>query len=420
MRIDARKCLFFGQYGHLIVFVPRKASLEIRTKITKSGETRYWFTVPAGLSATGKRQRPEFRRKKLAELERERILAMNRRFGSEAVKLPGEVVADAARAMDILNGCDVTLASIALDYIERRKAAENSVTVGALWAEYLETKEGISDSYKKDLERYSVKVIPQIGKQLVCEIEPLAIEKAIGKAFKTPTAFNNCFRSLRPAWTLAVKRGYCEKHPFDRIDQRKKSAKAVSILSIEQVEKALAAAQTDFSVDKKMPVSYQLDCRDCLPAAALMIFAGIRPKEVTRLYWSDIHFDHGSVRIDNAASKTRSSRIVPMTDNLRAWLDLTPPELRKGPITPPRWGNKIKAIRYAAGISDTQDALRHSFASYHLGAHADMKGLQEAMGHSTPEMVLRHYRALVTKRDAIAFWSIRPNASEPQIREVVA
>jgi len=396
--------------------MPKRATLEIQEKTTATGEVRYWFTVPASLSPTGKRQRPEFQRKKLAELERERILGMNRRFGHEAVKIPPSLAADAARAMETLEGYDVTLAAIALDYVARRKAAEKSVSVSELWNEYLETKEGISDAYAKDLERYGVKVIPSIGKRMVSEIEPLEIEKAIGKAFRTPTSFNNCYRSLRPAWTLAVKRGYCVQHPFDRIDQRRKTAKAVDILTIEQINKVLEAAQSDFSEESKMPISYRLNCDGCLPAVALMIFAGIRPKEITRLQWSDIHFDHESIRVDAAAAKTRSSRIVPMSDNLRAWLELTPKSEREGAIVPGRWGTKIQAIRYAAGISDTQDAMRHSFASYHLGAHADMKGLQEAMGHSTPEMVLKHYRALVTKRDAVAFWSIRPNESEPLLR----
>lgn len=400
--------------------MPRKASLEIQEKVNASGQTRYWFTVPATLSPTGKRYRPEFERKKLAELERERILGMNRRFGSEAIKIPSEVAADAARAMEIIKGYDVTLAAISLEYVERRKAAENSVSVSELWKEYVDTKDGISDSYAKDLERYSVKVIPKLGKRLVCEIEPLEIEKAIGSAFKTPTTFNNCYRALRPAWTLAVKRGYCDKHPFERVDQRKKTAKNVDILTIDQINKTLDAAQTDFSKDESMPVSYRLDCSRCLPAVALMIFAGIRPKEIERLQWSDIHFDHESIRIDGAASKTRSSRIVPMSDNLRAWLELTPNIEREGSITPTRWGNKIKAIRWAAGISETQDAMRHSFASYHLAAHADFNALQEAMGHNTPEMVLKHYRALVTKRDAVAFWSIKPESKQPQIREVSA
>jgi len=379
------------------------------------------MTVPASISPTGKLWRPSYDTKREAESVRTGLLTKKRTYGVQSPNIRPGLAEDALHAAEILSAFDgVTLAEAAKHYVDARQKREKSVSVSALWAEYLDTKAGISESYAKDLERYGEKVIPALASRNVSELEPLEIEKAIGEAFPTPTAFNNAYRSIRPAWTLAVKRGYCDRNPFERIDQKKKTAKPVDILTLKQVKATLAAAQTDYSKGEAMPKTYRLDCTGCLPAIGLMIFAGVRPKEIERVTWEDVRFDHECIRIDAAAAKTRSSRIIPMSDNLRAWLELTPKEMREGSITPLQWAKKVKAIRYAAGISDTQDAMRHSFASYHLAGYADLNALQEAMGHSTPEMVLKHYRALVHKADAVKFWSIRPKAEKPQLKEVSA
>lgn len=155
-----------------------------------------------------------------------------------------------------------------------------------------------------------------------------------------------------------------------------------------------------------------------LPAVALMMFAGVRPAEVQRLDWKEVAFDHETVRIPPTKAKTRSARYIPMETALIDWLK--PHKAEKGDIAPDRWNDRWRTVRRVAGISDKQDVLRHTFASYHLAAHADVKSLREAMGHETPEMLFTHYRALVRKQDAVKFWAIRPEGEGSAIKEVVA
>ena len=57
-----------------------------------------------------------------------------------------------------------------------------------------------------------------------------------------------------------------------------------------------------------------------IPFLTLGAFAGIRHAEIQRLDWRDIHLDAGIVEVRAAKAKTASRRMVPLLDNLRAWL----------------------------------------------------------------------------------------------------
>ena len=53
------------------------------------------------------------------------------------------------------------------------------------------------------------------------------------------------------------------------------------------------------------------------------------------------------------------------------------------------------------------NALRHSFGSYHYAQYRDENRTAAEMGNS-PAVVFRHYRALVKREAADAFWMLRP------------
>jgi hypothetical protein len=64
----------------------------------------------------------------------------------------------------------------------------------------------------------------------------------------------------------------------------------------------------------------------------------------------------------------------------------------------------------AAGFTTWPDnALRHSFGSYHLALHGDAVKTAFQMGNS-PGIVHNHYKGLVVNGDVQRFWSLRPAA----------
>jgi integrase len=60
------------------------------------------------------------------------------------------------------------------------------------------------------------------------------------------------------------------------------------------------------------------------------------------------------------------------------------------------------------GLEWKPDIMRHSYASYHLAFHQSADKTALEMGHRDTPMLFRHYRELVTKEEAQAYWKIEP------------
>ena len=57
-----------------------------------------------------------------------------------------------------------------------------------------------------------------------------------------------------------------------------------------------------------------------IPLLAISAFAGIRSAELARLDWNAVDLDRRLIEIRAGQAKTASRRLVPITDNLAAWL----------------------------------------------------------------------------------------------------
>jgi integrase len=151
---------------------------------------------------------------------------------------------------------------------------------------------------------------------------------------------------------------------------------------------------------------------EILPYIAIGLFGGLRRAEIERLDWSEIDFDSGHIEVTAEKSKSKiANRFITMQSNLREWL--LPFRKLKGNLTPQEnFRQLFDDARVAAGIADWPDnALRHSFASYHVVHFKDAKSLALEMGHSDSGMLFNHYRALVKPKEAERYWNIRPETS---------
>ncbi|HKV53963.1 MAG TPA: tyrosine-type recombinase/integrase [Candidatus Binataceae bacterium] len=125
--------------------------------------------------------------------------------------------------------------------------------------------------------------------------------------------------------------------------------------------------------------------------------AGLRVSELTGLDWRDIDEELGMLMI--RGGKGNKDRLVPLgetaLDALRAWRAAMAGEpspgspvitnMRGGRLTP-RSVQNIMARRLArAGIATplTPHGLRHCFATHMLNAGADLRSIQEMLGHSS-------------------------------------
>jgi len=149
-----------------------------------------------------------------------------------------------------------------------------------------------------------------------------------------------------------------------------------------------------------------------LPYLLIGAFAGLRNAEITRLDWKHVHLDRGFIECEAGMTKTRRRRLVPIAENLRAWLQ--PIAQASGRVAPYR--DVATALDYfskKAGLPWKRNALRHSYISYRLALVPDTARVALECGNS-PNIIFAHYRELVTPDQAQAWFGILPPADYPQ------
>ena len=165
----------------------------------------------------------------------------------------------------------------------------------------------------------------------------------------------------------------------------------------------------------------------------IMIACGLRPGEMAALRRNDVG---EALRVDEALelgefgpTKTRIIRFVPIPESLRAELDARLREIEPGakallfampsgePMTKDFMYEHIqKAARQAAGIPDLKLRMaRTTFATLLVG---DIKDLQGLMGHANPEMTLKHYRKVISSRQAAAVEELDERLTRPALKVI--
>ena len=183
---------------------------------------------------------------------------------------------------------------------------------------------------------------------------------------------------LAVLFSFAKRHGYVTENPVADVERAKERETEIEILSVSQAARLLECAGSDM-----------------LPFWAIGAFAGLRRAEIERLTWSEIDFDASVIEVKASKSKTASRRLVTIQPNLREWL--APYRTRIGRVCPVNLQRKINDDRERAGLRAgwPQNALRHSFGSYHLAQFNDAAKLALEMGNSPATIYFRHYRQLV-------------------------
>jgi integrase/recombinase XerC len=139
--------------------------------------------------------------------------------------------------------------------------------------------------------------------------------------------------------------------------------------------------------------------------------SGLRVSELTGLCWRDIDEELGMVMV--RAGKGNKDRLVPLgepaLDALKAWRGTmasgwTPDSavimnLRGGRLTPRSVQNIVARRLIEAGIETplTPHGLRHCFATHMLNGGADLRSIQEMLGHSSLQTTQRYTHVSVNR-----------------------
>ena len=129
---------------------------------------------------------------------------------------------------------------------------------------------------------------------------------------------------------------------------------------------------------------------------------GLRISEALSLTRADAPLG-AALRITGKGGKTR---IVPVLDAVKAAVDVYLDELpfaldpdaplfrakRGGPLSPRHVQGLVQTLRGRLGLSDrvTPHAFRHAFATHLLGAGADLRAIQDLLGHASLSTTQRY------------------------------
>lgn len=211
----------------------------------------------------------------------------------------------------------------------------------------------------------------------------------IEQAFDTPRQRSKARLVLSSIFSTAQKKGWCSENPIAKVEAPPVIEKQVDILTPKQLERLQETANV-----------YSNGI--CRAAVGLMLYAGIRPHEVSRLNWEHIDLENGSISILPQHSKTGGSRLVTIHPPLRRILS----DCHKtGRICPAQWQKHWRQLRKEAGFKEwAQDCLRHTFASYHLKHFRSYIELQYEMGHRDTALLRTRYVNMKGVKNAELFW----------------
>lgn len=322
-----------------------------------------------------------------------------RNEGFEGAAFPSSLRVMALREQKRLEPHGKTLTDAVSFYLKHLEAVSRSVSLEQALAELIENRKanGTTKQYCADLHWRINRFIRAFPKRTAAEITTRDIDDWLAGLKLAPVTRNTFRRDLRTLFSFCCTRHYCPDNPAIQSSRAKEIETEIGILSVAEVTRILTAAS-----------------EETLPFWAIGAFAGLRRAEILRLDWSEIDFESGLIEVKANKAKTARRRLVTILPNLKAWL--APYAGRFGPVCPNNLRKRLIEDRERAKLQRgwPNNALRHSFGSYHLAHFKDAPALALQMGNS-PDMIFRHYRELVKPKDAERYWAIQPAATNTEL-----
>jgi integrase len=313
-------------------------------------------------------------------------------FGLVMASFPDRLRVEAIKAQESLAPFGKTISDAVAFYRTHLEQTAKSRPVAEVVHDLLNARkaDGVSKRYHKDLRNRLTRFADSFGTRLISEITVPEIEKWLRCLCVSALTRNSYRLRLSALFEFAAAQGWVAKNSIALVAKAKTPSGKIGILKPTELAMLLEQAS-----------------QDTLPYWAIGAFAGLRSAELERLEWQDIHFDSGLVEVTAAKAKTAARRFVAIQKPLSEWLKAY--QGKSGKVCPAGLRKKLEADRTRAGLSKwPSNALRHSFASYHLAHFCDGAKLALEMGHRDQKLIFANYRELVKPKEAAKFWNIMP------------
>jgi hypothetical protein len=326
----------------------------------------------------------------------------------------GSVTALSGQDVSYFNECKERLGStpmhVAVEFYLKFHERTNPQTFSEVWnLWYAKAEERqLSSRYYQTLRNHRNAWEPEFGKRFIDTIAPEEYLAFLSKSKYSPKSMRNLFGTLSSLLRWAAKKN-------QRFISKDKTEMETNFPSEKEVT-------PEFYTPDELCAIFAATEPRFLAYTALMAFGGTRRSEASsrKLTRKNILFAERMIRLGPEITKTGTGRALNIPDNLQVWLDRFAPE--KGPIakiikiTPPD-----EAVLKLCGVEDSSggcakkkpkftkdNALRHSFCSYHIALHRNSELTSEVAGNSV-DMLKKHYKALVSTVAAEQWFNITPD-----------
>ncbi|HVT90240.1 MAG TPA: tyrosine recombinase XerC [Tepidisphaeraceae bacterium] len=308
--------------------------------------------------------------------------------------------------------------------------------------DYLKLERHFSDytvkSYGADLVQFGQFLCGQIGSSAQIQnfqpglaiderhvkCEPLTVREFLAYLYgqnytKSTTARK--LATLRSFYKFLIRRGQVSVNPLSTIRTPKQEKRLPKTLDLEQVQKLLdAPGDSDL-----------LSARD-KAMLEVLYSSGIRVSELVELEMQDLDLQEGVLRVKG---KGRKDRLTPIGSQaikaMQRYFELRQQDSRcqQGsntarvflnkhgePLSTRSVRRKLDKYLVQAGLDPgiSPHTLRHSFATHLLNNGADLRSVQELLGHQSLSTT-QIYTHLTTTRMKQAYDAAHPRANEPAI-----
>jgi integrase/recombinase XerC len=246
----------------------------------------------------------------------------------------------------------------------------------------------------------------------------------LGRGQLSRAAIQLRFSALRSFYKFLIRNGVADVSPIKNLSLPKPQKRLPLFLTVKQLEQLLEAPAVELRRDaENSEVDASLYFRD---AAILEVIysCGLRVSELCRLCAEDIDWEQQVVRVRGKGKKERLVPIgAPALEAIRAyWKHRETPVLGGRAVFSARPGGttalstrtvqlRLKKYLSSAGLDPhmTPHKLRHSFATHMLDAGADLRSVQELLGHAHL-VTTQVYTHITTERLKRAYDKSHPRA----------
>lgn len=235
------------------------------------------------------------------------------------------------------------------------------------------------------------------------------------------------FSALRTFYKFLIRHGAVESSPIKNLSLPKLPKRLPQFLTVKQMEDLLVAPLAGLTAAKKKSAGRPISAAACYRDVAILetIYScGLRISEMVGLRAGDIDWTEQVIRV---RGKGKKERLLPISQTaLRAiehyWAHLSerptgsaPVFLsetkQRSPMNPTMLQRRLKTYLIRAGLDPaiTPHKLRHSYATHLLDNGADLRSVQELLGHAHL-VTTQVYTHVSTERLKKAYEQAHPRA----------